>query len=157
MEKLLDCKEIRNAAYCCECALCTVFSCPMGLQPSKVSAMFRRELAKNRIRAEKITPVQRFGEREYRKVPTGRILQRLGLSQYLEKRPETCTSYEPDVVRISLSQGAGVPSLPAVEIGTGVQRGDKIACCPEGALGSDVHASITGTVTEINDFITIAK
>lgn len=50
-----------------------------------------------------------------------------------------------------LSQGVGAPSQPVVKEGEEVKRGQLIAKCPEGKLGSNLHTSVSGKVSEIND------
>ena len=54
-------------------------------------------------------------------------------------------------VRVSLVRHIGAAAVPCVEEGDGVAAGDVIGLAPEKALGVNVHASITGTVTEVND------
>ena len=48
-----------------------------------------------------------------------------------------------------LNQHLGAPSQPVVKIGDRVQRGDLIARIPEGKLGANVHASISGRVEAV--------
>jgi biotin carboxyl carrier protein len=85
--------------------------------------------------------------REYRRVPVKRLVARLGLSEY-----EECTcplderEYQPPRVTIPLKQHIGAPSRPVVKTGDRVQCGDLIARIPEGKLGANVHASISGRV-----------
>ncbi|MDE6868956.1 MAG: electron transport complex subunit RsxC [Clostridia bacterium] len=57
---------------------------------------------------------------------------------------------EPETVAISCSQSIGKPSTPCVEAGQAVKQGQIIAKA-EGAVSSNVFASIAGTVTEIKD------
>ncbi len=60
-------------------------------------------------------------------------------------------------VFIPLQQHLGQPALPVVEAGDDVRKGDLIGEIPEGALGARIHASIDGTVQEVNDKIVISK
>jgi len=55
----------------------------------------------------------------------------------------------PESVSIPLSQHIGVPAYPLVKKGETVAIGQKIADVPEGKLGCPIHASISGTVTDI--------
>lgn len=50
-----------------------------------------------------------------------------------------------------LVQGIGAPSVPVVEVGDEVERGQKIAAIPEGKLGSNIHSSVSGTVEAVTD------
>ncbi len=54
----------------------------------------------------------------------------------------------PETVAISLSQSLGKPAVPVVEVGAEVKEGELIAKA-DGAISSNVFASICGTVTEI--------
>ena len=56
----------------------------------------------------------------------------------------------PETVYISLSQSLGKPAVPAVEVGATVCEGELIAKA-DGAISSDVFASVSGTVTEIKE------
>ena len=53
------------------------------------------------------------------------------------------------VVKIKLSQHIGVPSMPCVSVGDEVKVGDVIAGAAEKGLGVNIHASISGRVTDI--------
>ncbi|MDE7454080.1 MAG: hypothetical protein K2N22_06700, partial [Clostridia bacterium] len=57
---------------------------------------------------------------------------------------------DPETVAISCSQSLGKPAVPCVEAGQAVKAGQIIAKA-DGAVSSDVFASIAGTVTEIKD------
>jgi Na+-translocating ferredoxin:NAD+ oxidoreductase RnfC subunit len=59
--------------------------------------------------------------------------------------------YRPKRVTIPLKQHIGVPSQPVVKTGDRVQRGDLIAQIPEGKLGANIHASISGRVEAVSD------
>lgn len=56
----------------------------------------------------------------------------------------------PEVIAVSCSQSLGKPAIPAVEIGAAVKQGQVIARA-DGAISSDVFASVSGTVTEIKE------
>jgi Na+-translocating ferredoxin:NAD+ oxidoreductase RnfC subunit len=72
---------------------------------------------------------------------------KLGLSEYQECTcPLDEREYQPRRVTIPLKQHTGAPSQPVVKIGDGVECGDLIARIPEGKLGANVHASISGRV-----------
>ncbi len=65
--------------------------------------------------------------------------------------------FSPGCVRIPLLQHVGAPAVPRVRPGDTVYRGDLIAEIPEGALGARIHASISGTVSEVGEAITIVS
>ena len=63
-----------------------------------------------------------------------------------------------DCVRIALKMGVGAPSEPKVQVGDKVRKNQLIADIAEKKLGVKMHASISGTVTEItNDYIEIRR
>lgn len=157
IEALLTEPEIANALLCCECGVCEIYACPMGLQPRSVNAYLRKELAKKGIRYSKgagQTPVSE--DREYRKTPSRRIAERAGVGEYYSVcKADDCIAVNPQVVRLLLKQGAGSPSQPVIQSGERVKEGQLIAKCPEGALGANLHASISGIATVSADSIRI--
>ncbi|MBR5642153.1 MAG: SLBB domain-containing protein [Firmicutes bacterium] len=80
---MLDDPVIRSAALCCECGICEVYACPMGLNPRKINAIIRSELREAGIRYERTgdswTPNP---ERELRKAPTDKVAARAGVYRY---------------------------------------------------------------------------
>ncbi|MFR2897958.1 4Fe-4S dicluster domain-containing protein [Hungatella sp.] len=44
MEEMLNDPDARNAALCCECGICEIYACPMGLKPRTVNSMLKRNL-----------------------------------------------------------------------------------------------------------------
>ena len=58
----------------------------------------------------------------------------------------------PQVVRIPISQHLGSPSKPVVEPGEQVKTGQLIARS-EGYVSSNIHSSVSGKVTKIDNFI----
>ena len=63
----------------------------------------------------------------------------------------------PDKVIIPMGMHIGAPSVPVVSVGDEVRVGQLIAKCPDGALGSAIHASISGKVVSVNDSIEISS
>ena len=47
--------------------------------------------------------------------------------------------------------------MPVVAVGDTVSAGQLIAKCPDGALGSAIHASISGRVVSVKDTIEISS
>ena len=74
---------IQSAALCCECGICEVYACPMGLNPRKINAILKGELRGAGIRYERKgdswTPSP---EREVRKAPTDKVAARAGVYRY---------------------------------------------------------------------------
>ena len=147
VEGMMDDPEALNALLCCECGVCELFACPMGLQPRKVNALVKQALGKKGIRYPKEDKTYTADEsREYRKIPTKRAANRAGVGKYYDYQIKECIQFEPKEVDISLRQHIGAPSEAVVAVGDSVRCGQLIAKCPDGSLGANIHASISGTV-----------
>lgn len=158
IEQLAEDPEAINALLCCECGVCELFACPMGLQPRKVNALVKQELGKKKIRYPKNDKEYiADSAREYRKIPTRRAANRAGVGKYYSYKIENCKQFEPNAVAISLRQHIGAPSEAVVSAGDKVKCGDLIAKCPDGSLGANIHASIDGKVKSVGNEIIIEK
>lgn len=136
---------------CCDCGLCTYYSCNMGLNPSRMTTMMKTGLSKKGVRPEKKVPFEVDSAREYKLVPTKRFIEKLGVGKYDVSAPIDTEPMEVSEVKIPLRQHIGVPAVPTVKEGQFVQKGDLIGAPEEGKLGANIHASITGFVTGIID------
>lgn len=147
----------KSALLCCQCNLCEYFACPVGLNPRLNNLRFREEMlgAKERYQAEKQEYKSRTS-REYRKLPSKRLIARLALTPFDCKAPFTDVSLNVKSVCIALSQSVGAPAEPVVSVGDFVKVGDMIGRIPEGSLGASVHASINGKILRVgNGYIEI--
>ena len=155
---VLDDPEIQEAQLCCECGVCEIYACPMGLQPRRINGLIKRELAKNGIKfnAGDIA-LASDPERENRKAPSKRLAGRMGLASYYDTDIKTFIEYQADQVSIPLKMTVGAPCVPCVKKGDKVKAGDVIAQVPDKALGARIHASIDGRVSAVDDKITIIK
>jgi Na+-translocating ferredoxin:NAD+ oxidoreductase RnfC subunit len=145
------------ALLCCECSLCSLYSCPENLSPRDVCAAAKADLremkagfrssALNSGRAVSAHPV-----REGRKVPISRLIRRLGLAGYNVDAPYLDHNYKPRRVRIQLSQHIGTSCKPAVGPGQSVKKGDIVGDLTADQPGCPVHASIDGKISKVNDF-----
>ena len=77
-------------------------------------------------------------------------MQRLGIIKYQDKGPLKDLKFNPATVKISLSQHIGAPAEPVVTTGQPVDTYDLIARA-KGELSANLHASISGTITMVND------
>lgn len=136
---------------CCNCGLCTYYACNFGLKPSQVMQILKSAIASKgtRPRKEVFGPVD--GGLENKKVPVSRLIARLGLSKYDVPAPLVDKALTTDCVRIFLRMGVGAPSVPKVSVGDKVRKNQLIADIAEKKLGVKMHASISGTVTDITD------
>lgn len=90
--------------------------------------------------------------REYRLVPTHRLIARLGLTDWEHQScPLDETDYRPQRVTIPLGQHIGAPAEPVVSVGDRVEVGGLLAQIPKDKLGAHVHASIAGRVAKVSD------
>ncbi len=141
-----------NALLCCQCNLCEYFSCPAGLHPRLNNLRFRNEVTEKKLRYEPKTETYKTRTaREYRKVPSKRLIARLGLTSFDCKAPMTDMDLQVTTVHIALGQCVGAPCEPVVSIGDHVKVGQIIGKIPDGKLGAPVHASIDGKVLSITD------
>jgi len=145
------------ALGCCDCGLCTYVGCNMGLAPSRFISAVRQGLLARKVKSnQKPKNVNLF--RNESKVPSGRVIQRMGLSPYDTESKYIESIQTPKMVRILLKQHIGAPCTPIVKEGDKVKKGQCIGQVPDGALGAPVHASIKGKVTAVaSDYIEITK
>ena len=140
-----------NAAFCCSCGVCEMFACPQSLAPRTLLLDMKNGLRKNGIRPPQgveAKPVPK--DRDYRKVPEGRLESRLGLSKYNKPAPYSDNLICVPRVKIPMSMHIGVPAIPIVKIGDKGERFDMIAKPAEG-LSVGIHASINGVITKVTD------
>lgn len=149
----------REALLCCECGICEVIACPMGLMPRQVNVYVKQRLAEKGIRYQcGQTELVPSPLRDYQKVPPKNILLKNGLKQYADLPIEECIAHEPKIVTIPLKMHIGAPAIPVVQHGQPVSTGQLIGALPENALGARIHASIDGIITEITEHsITIER
>jgi len=156
---LQDIEDQKIAYLCCQCNLCELFACPAGLFPKAANMAVKQRLMEQNARFqcnEKELTVNK--NRENRLLPSKRLIIRLGLRDFDKPAPMTESGIMPEAVRIGTSQHVGAPAIPVVQVGDHVEAGQLIGNIPEGSLGAAIHASIAGTIVEIqNAFITIRR
>jgi Na+-translocating ferredoxin:NAD+ oxidoreductase RnfC subunit len=145
--------KVTAAVLCCECRLCEAYACPLELSPMAYYVSIKQDLRAQGWANEvhKRADFQPHPVREYRLVPTHRLIARLGLTEWEEQVcPLDETDYRPARVIVPLRQHVGVPAVAVVKVGERVAVGDLIARVPEGKLGANLHASIAGRVAHID-------
>lgn len=144
--------------YCCECNLCSLFSCPEDLDPKDVCAHDKKTARQRGLgwhgRPEDIHPHPVANQR---RIPTHRLMAKLGLSGFRNVGPLEDRPLVPRQVTIPLQQHVGTPAVPTVRPGEAVHAGDLIASPPVGKLGANIHASIDGTVRAIEGTVVIER
>ncbi len=143
---------------CCDCGVCELYSCPVELSPRSLLNYIKEKLISLNIK----NPHNRkdLNENEFidfRRVPVPRLLSRIGLENFDVKTELNEFNYNLDFVKIYLSQHIGAKSIPIVNLGQKVFKGQIIAKIPESKIGSNIHSSINGIVKEITDDFIIIK
>ena len=130
----------------------------MGLNPRKINSLLKAKLAQAGIRYER-TQEEYCADpgREYRKCPTKRVAARAGVLPYYGIQDFAYREFEPERVEIPLKMNIGAEAVPVVGQGSQVKKGQRIAACPDGKLGADIHASIAGTVSFGQHSVTIDR
>lgn len=152
-----DMSVISGAMFCSGCGLCEAYSCPQGLSPRAVIEEMKATARANGLKPPSgIVPFE-VKDADMKRVSVDRLTSRLGLTKYDVPAPlsgELTTAS----VKIPLLQHIGAPAIACVKEGDTVKKGDVIGRVPEKALGADIHASIDGKVTAVNEkFIRIKK
>lgn len=149
--------NVRGTQFCCECNLCSLYSCPEDLDPKNVCAENKRRLAAEKKRWENppFHPDRPKMHLENRKAPMKRLFHKLGLNRFCNEGPLEPRLIETTRVGIALKQHLGAPCEPVVQVGQRVTKGQVVGRPPvrdgKPALGAPVHASVDGTVTRIAD------
>ncbi|MGD0896446.1 MAG: 4Fe-4S dicluster domain-containing protein [Thermoguttaceae bacterium] len=146
-----------GTSFCCECNLCSLYSCPEDLDPKNVCTQNKRRLAAEKKRWENPPLVSNRAEVHLgnRKAPMKRLIEKLGLGQFHNVGPLRDELLPARKVGVKLKQHLGAACEPAVEVGRRVTKGQVVGRPPASggkpALGAPVHASIDGTVAAIRD------
>jgi Na+-translocating ferredoxin:NAD+ oxidoreductase RnfC subunit len=149
--------NVVGTSFCCECNLCSLYSCPEDLDPKNVCTQNKRRLAaeKKRWQNPPFNPRRPELHLENRKAPMRRLIEKLGLGRFRNEGPLDDRLMPAAKVGILLKQHAGAACEPAVRVGDRVTKGQLLGRPPlangKPALGAPVHASIDGRVTAISD------
>ena len=146
-----------GTSFCCECNLCSLYSCPEDLDPKNVCTQNKQRLASEKTRWEDppFNPRRPELHMNNRKAPIKRLMQKLGLNGFDNTGPLRDETLPARKVGIALKQHIGAPCRPEVSAGERVSRGQVVGRPPvtdgKAALGAPVHASIDGVVTAVSD------
>ncbi|WP_353893518.1 4Fe-4S dicluster domain-containing protein [Proteinivorax hydrogeniformans] len=154
---ITDIEGQKSAQLCCQCNLCELFSCQAGLYPKLANLHYKEMLAKLGVRYKSSkTEFSTRAMREYRRLPSKRLIIRLGLNKFDKSAPLTNSELTAKTVAISTRQHVGAPAEPVVSVGDKVDAGQTIGKPPENSLGAYIHASIAGEIVKIEkDLIVI--
>lgn len=145
--------------YCSQCGLCEMYSCFQGLSPRTLIGQCKDSLRKNGVMPPKEVKQKEVSlARAYRGVSKERLTARLGLEKYDAKAPLVDELVETKLVKISMRQHIGAPAVPCAKKGDYIESGCVIGSVSAENLGANIHASISGTVLDVNsDYVTIRK
>lgn len=153
-----DMTVLKEALICCDCGVCELYACPMGLSPRLVNGYLKEKLREKGIVFEYNGKELKAEElREYRSIPTNRLISRLDLARYANQKIDDLAIVSAKKVRIPLKQHIGVASQPLAAVGDYVKKGQLIGAIPDGKLGANIHASIEGKITEVTDMVVIER
>lgn len=139
---------------CCDCGICSYYACNFGLSPSRMMMRIKDGLLKEGVKPQKT--VKGSVQPDMLKVPTNRLMARMGILKYDLGAPFAEGDLQVPAVRLPLKMHIGAPSAAVVKLGDKVEKGQLIAEIPEGKLGARVHASIGGTISAVtNEYIEI--
>jgi len=140
-----------NSFYCSGCGLCEMYSCGQGLAPRTLLDVFKKSLRKDGLVPPKIeNECKPIENRELRRVPLKRLRARLDLEKYNKSAPIVDTKVNPKQVKIRLSGNIDKPGEILVKVGDHVNENDLIIKHANNMLSVNLHASISGIVTEIS-------
>lgn len=153
-------KEVWNqyADLCCSCGLCSLYACPEDLYPREACDVSKAEMKRMNQKFEQQKPLKVHPVKEGRRVPLKQLMKRLNVTNYDVHTPYTKNSPQPETVKILLKQHAGLAAKSIVKTGDFVNENDLIAQVDSETVGANIHASISGKVTEVtNDYVKIEK
>ena len=141
---------LKEALICCECNVCELFACPMGISPKSTNTYLKGVFREKGVRynGNKEMPPE-HEMRDYRKIPVSRLIARLSLSRYYNNKISDLQELKADKVKIFLSQHIGKPAVPLVKEGDRVIEGQRIAEVGREEFGANIHASINGIVSKV--------
>ena len=143
--------DANSVLACSSCGLCTNYACNFGLSPSVMMAHMKAKITKAGIRPDMENQLKPDEAIVLKRVPTSRLISRMGLSHYDVPAPLLHKKVKIKHVTIPLLMHIGKAALPLVRVGDMVQSGDLIADIPEKSLGAKIHASINGKVVKVTD------
>lgn len=151
-----EARMVMGTIYCCECNLCTLWSCPEDLDP-RAACIESKPLVREAGLKWTGTEVKAHPLAEDRRMPVKKLMSRLDLNQFVNQGPLQDCNFRPDRVVIPVVQHIGAPAEPVVKSGDRVKPGDLIAKVPEGKLGAHIHSTIEGVIKNVGERITIER
>ncbi len=145
-----------SSLYCCECGLCSLYSCPEELDPSNVMILSKRKLFEEGLKPQKVN-VEPSLLYDYRRTPTKLLIRRLGLEGYLKPHKFIEKVLKPKVVLLKLNQHRGEIAKPVVKKGDKIKKGELVAKTEEGKIGSRIFSSVEGVVIKLSKEVIVIE
>ncbi len=139
------------ADLCCSCGICTLYACPEELYPREACDQGKINNRERGLKFEQTKPLKVHPMKDGRRLPLKQLMKKIKVDTIEQPTPYITGSPKPGVVKIELKQHVGKIAEPLVSLGDKVNKGDKIAGVPEGNLGSTIHSSIDGIISDINE------
>ncbi len=146
---------LKEAKLCCECGICELYACPMGLSPRLVNVYFKDKIDEKFESGQE--ELKAHPMRDYRKIPTARQTARLNLDKYDHQPLAETIEIEVEEVRIPLKQHIGASAVFALTEKAEVKKGQIIAEAKEDSLSTNIHASLDGKIEEVNEQYILIK
>lgn len=144
--------DFTTALLCVECGVCEYVACPVDIFPRRVAAFLKAGLVGAGVRYPRDSDtLEPRRIRVDRRVPSTRLISKLGLKDYDQPCPLKIQKLTPPEVLIPLLPPIGQRCLPMVREGQMVTEGERVGATPTGAVGAHAHASIAGLVVRITD------
>jgi Na+-translocating ferredoxin:NAD+ oxidoreductase RnfC subunit len=137
------------AELCCSCGLCTLYACPEDLYPNEACDKAKVEMREAGIKFVQQKEVKVHPIKEGRRVPLTQLIMKLKLQDYDVEAPLNSEKFSVKKVRIPLQQHIGKSAKAIVKKNEMVEEGQMIGKVPDGEMGANIHASISGKVKEV--------
>lgn len=140
-----------DSLNCCDCGVCDLYSCPMGLSPRKVNDYFKQQISlKGYKKGRNLAPVA-LKAIDHSRIPTGRLAARIGISSwYGQHAADSCIEFVPEKIFVPFQQHLGKPAIVQVAAGDKVEKGQLIASAQQG-VSANIHCGVCGVVREVTD------
>lgn len=149
---------LKTALGCVDCGICELYACHHDLAPRKMMVAVKKAYAAEGIRPTPDDCIDPHPDRDYRRVPSKRLIMHLNLTKYDVTVPFISQVLEPKKVKIPLGQHIGAPAVSIVKSGSKVLVNQLIGKGVEGKLSANIHSSVTGTITKVtSEFIEIER
>lgn len=149
-------KPFVNSLACCQCNICSIYSCHQNLNPSEIINDVKTRIRKSSIKLDqKSSTVSKY--REYRKINAKKIASKLGLTQYNINTNLYKLNKNPNKLKLKSNQSIGRGVDFICQKGQFIKKGEIIGIVDEKSLGVNMHCPIDGLVIEVNkEFVIIS-